>query len=131
MAEANLGYSLLCDDVRLEVGNKLSLMGVFQNVFLPVFPATVVKFAVVNHWQGQGEFETQVTVLDPHRNETVVSTPGSFSIAPQGHADNITFFTNVTFSQAGTYTVQIYLSGALVSESPLFVHQVQDAGPVN
>ena len=131
MAEANLGYSLLCDDVRLEVGNKLSLMGVFQNVFLPGFPSTVVKFAVVNHWEGEGDFETQVRVLDPLRKETVISTPGSFSIAAHGHADNITFFTNVTFTQAGMHTVQVYLSGKVVSESPLFVHQVQDAGPVH
>ena len=131
MSEATLGYSLVCDDVRLEVGNKLSLMGVFQNVFLPGFPSTVVKFAVVNHWEGEGDFETRVRVLDPLRRETVISTPGSFSIAPQGHADNITIFTNVTFSQAGPHTIQVYLSGEVVSESPLFVHQVQDAGQVN
>ena len=24
-------YTLLCDDVRIEMGNKISLMGVFQN----------------------------------------------------------------------------------------------------
>lgn len=131
MGEATLGYSLLCDDVRLEVGNKLSLMGVFQNVFLPGFPATVVKFAVVNHWEGEGDFETQVRVLDPLRKETVISTPGSFSIAAQGHADNITFFTNVTFTQPGPHTVQVFLSGKVVSESSMFVHQVEDTGPVH
>ena len=52
MNSATLTYSILCDDVRLEAGNKISLMGLFQNLFLPKFPASVMKFAVVNHWEG-------------------------------------------------------------------------------
>ena len=54
MKSAQLVYSILCDDVRLELGNKLSLMGIFENVFLPSFPAMVLNFAVVNHWVGVG-----------------------------------------------------------------------------
>jgi len=30
-----LAYTLFCDDVRLEVGNKLSYMGVFQTIMVP------------------------------------------------------------------------------------------------
>ena len=52
MKSAQLVYSLLCEDVRLELGNKLSLMGIFENVFLPSFPAMMLKFATVNHWVG-------------------------------------------------------------------------------
>ena len=33
-----LAYTLFCDDVRLEVGNKLSYMGVFQNIIVPQLP---------------------------------------------------------------------------------------------
>ena len=97
------------------------------------FPFAVVKFAVVNHWEGHGEFETQVKILNPVREETVSSVPASFTISSQGHADNITFFTNVTFDRPGTYTLQVFLSGSLVEESPLYVRQVQSApsGPVN
>ena len=47
-------YTLFCDDVRLEVGNKLSLMGVFQNIMVQQLPVSLIKFAVVNHWQGEG-----------------------------------------------------------------------------
>ena len=133
MPIAKLTYSLTCDDVRLETGNKLSFMGVFQNVFLPTFPSAVVKFAVVNHWEGKGDFETQIKVLNPVHQEAVSSAPASFSISDHGHADNITFFTNVTFDQPGTYTLQIFLSGKLVEENYLYVHQVQSAqsGRVN
>ena len=39
-----------CDDVRLEAGNKLSFMGVFQNIMVQQLPLSLIKFAV-NHWQ--------------------------------------------------------------------------------
>jgi len=48
-----LAYTLFCDDVRLEVGNKLSFMGVFQNIVVERLPVSLFKFAVVNHWRGE------------------------------------------------------------------------------
>ena len=40
--------ALFCDDVRNEVGNKLSLMGVYgQDLLLRKFPATISKLCVV------------------------------------------------------------------------------------
>jgi len=134
MDSATLAYSILCDDVRLEAGNKLSLMGVFQNVYVPNFPATVIKFAVVNHWEGQGKFQTEVRILNPHGKETVRSAPGQFAIASPGPADNITFFANVSFDEPGSYTLQVFLSGDLVRESSFSVLSMQappDTGTVN
>jgi hypothetical protein len=40
-------YTLFCDDVRLEAGNKLSFMGVFQNIMVQQLPVSLIKFAVV------------------------------------------------------------------------------------
>jgi hypothetical protein len=134
MDSATLAYSILCDDVRLEAGNKLSLMGVFQNVYVPQFPAGVIKFAVVNHWEGHGEFQTEVRILNPHGKETIRSAPGRFAIAKPGPADNITFFTNVSFEEPGDYTLQVYLSGNLVRESTFSVMSMQapaQTGTVN
>jgi hypothetical protein len=117
-------YSLLCDDVRLEAGNKLSFMGVFENIFFPSFPSVLLKFAVVNHWEGNGHFETQVKILTPDRREMAISLPSKFSIEVQGYADNITFFTNVGFEQSGTYAVQTLIDNRTVAERPIYVHQV-------
>jgi hypothetical protein len=127
MKTAQLVYSLLCDDVRLELGNKLSLMGLFENVFLPSFPAGIIRFATVNHWLGVGDFETQVRVVSPDGREIAVSAPSAFRIESQGYADNITFFANVTLERAGTYQVRTYLDGKMVAERPLFVRLIQQA----
>lgn len=131
---ATLMYSMICDDVRLEVGSKISLMGIFQNVFLPAFPATLVKFAVVNHWEGNGQYETQVKILNPDGTEMMAAAPSQFSVEQPGFADNITFFTNVTFNRAGTYTVQILLDRRPVADRHLYVQlmpQPPSSGTVN
>jgi hypothetical protein len=124
MKTAQLLYSILCDDVRIEMGNKLSLMGLFENVFFPTLPSTLLKFAIVNHWIGVGQFETHVKVLSPDRKELVVSAPSKFVIETNGYADNVTFFTNISFEQQGAHVVQVYIDGKLAAERPLFVHHV-------
>lgn len=124
MKTAQLVYSVICDDVRIEMGNKLSLMGLFENVFFQVFPSALFKFAVVNHWVGNGQFETHVKILSPDRKEVVISAPSKFAIETNGYADNVTFFTNVTFERAGPHIVQVYLDGNISAERPLFVHHV-------
>ena len=63
----NLIYTLLCDDVRLEMGNKISLMGVFQNIMVEKLPISLIKFAVVNHWQGEGVHQTEDESFRPTR----------------------------------------------------------------
>ncbi|MEP6637588.1 MAG: hypothetical protein ABJB97_12750 [Acidobacteriota bacterium] len=115
-------YTLFCDDVRLEVGNKLSLMGVFQNIMVQQVPVSLIKFAVVNHWRGEGTHMSEVRILTPDRQHPiVVSQPTSFEITPGGFADNISFFVNVTFPAAGQYWVQTLVNSSLFDEQPLTV----------
>ena len=122
-----LVYTLFCDDVRLEVGNKLSFMGVFQNIMVQQLPLPLIKFAVVNHWQGQGTYLSEVRILTPDKREMVVSSqPTSFEVNPGGFADNISFFVNVTFPAAGQYWVQTLVNSNLFQEQILTVSDVSE-----
>jgi hypothetical protein len=125
MGTAQLMYTIICDDVRLEMGNKLSLMGIFENVFFPSFPSILLRLAVVNHWVGVGDFETRVRILAPDGKEVAASAPSNFRIENQGYADNVTVFTNVAFDRAGAFTVQIFLDGRSVSQKSIYVHLLQ------
>ncbi|HVG35496.1 MAG TPA: hypothetical protein VM911_20765 [Pyrinomonadaceae bacterium] len=117
-----LVYTLLCDDVRLEAGNKLSFIGVFQNILVQQLPISLIKFAVVNHWRGEGAFLSEVRILTPDRKQpVVVSQPTRFEIAPGGFADNISFFVNVTFTAPGDYWVQTLIDSTLFNEQTLTV----------
>ena len=120
--ELELIYTIFCDDVRLEAGNKLSFMGVFQNIMVQQLPASLIKFAVVNHWRGKGSYLSEVRILTPDRQQAVVvSQPTSFEVASGGFADNISFFVNVTFPAAGQYWVQTLINSTLFDEQQLTV----------
>lgn len=120
-------YTLFCDDVRLEAGNKLSFMGVFQNIMVQQIPVSLIKFAVVNHWQGEGSFLSEVRILTPDRKQpVVVSQPTRFEVATGGFADNISFFVNVTFPKAGRYVVQTLIDSNLYEEQMLTVSDVAE-----
>lgn len=124
MANQNLQlvYTLLCDDVRLEMGNKISMMGVFQNIMVERLPISLIKFAVVNHWRGEGIHQTEVRIVSPDKNNLVVtSQPTNIELAAGGFTDNVSFFVNVVFQTAGTYWVQTLANTVLLEEFPLIV----------
>ena len=124
-------YTLFCDDVRLEVGNKLSFMGVFQHIMVQQLPVSVFKLAIVNHWQGQGNYLSEVRILTPDRQQAVVvSQPTPFEISSGGFADNISFFVNVTFPIRGRYVVQTLIDSNLYEERFLLVSDVTEVEPV-
>ncbi len=123
-----LNYTIFCDDVRLEVGNKLSLMGVFHQVAVHQFPVTVLKFAVVSQWRGAGRHLSEVRILSPDRQSAVVlAEPSPFEVMPGGVANNIRFFFNVEFPVHGNYRVQILIDSTLADEQELTLMLVDGA----
>ncbi len=122
-----LVYTLLCDDVRLEMGNKISLMGVFQNIMVERLPISIIKFAVVNHWRGEGIHQAEVRILSPDKDNLVVtSQPTQLELASGGFTDNVSFFVNVVFPSSGTYWVQTLANSMLLEELPLIVVDTQN-----
>lgn len=115
-------YTLLCDDVRIEMGNKISLMGVFQNIMVEQLPVSLIKFAVINHWIGQGSHETEIRILSPDRGSLIVtSQPTQIELPAGGFTDNVSFFVNVVFTSPGTYWVQTIANSVVLEEMPLIV----------
>src|SRR3954468_6370749 len=124
-----LVYTLFCDDVRLEVGNKLSLMGVFHQVLVQHFPVTVLKFAVVSQWRGDGRYLSEVRILTHDRRQALVlADPSPFEVTPGGVANNISFFFNVEFPAPGTYRVQTLIDSSLADEQELTLVLVDQRG---
>jgi hypothetical protein len=124
-------YTLLCDDVRIEMGNKISLMGIFQNIMVDKLPISLIKFAVINHWKGEGNHQTEVRILSPDRSNLVVtSQPTAIELAAGGFTDNVSFFVNVVFPSAGTYWVQTLANAVILEEFPLIVTDAGNMGAV-
>jgi hypothetical protein len=95
-------------------------------------PVSLIKFAVVNHWRGEGVHLSEVRILTPDRRQpVVVSQPTRFEIAAGGFADNISFFVNVTFPTAGQYWVQTLIDSNLFDEQSLTVSDGQESQTEN
>jgi hypothetical protein len=121
----------MCEDVRLEMSHKLSLMGVFYAIQVPQLPVTMLKLAIVNHWSGEGQYLSEVRILTPDRAYPVaVSPPSPFQILPDGFADNVTIFANVSFPSEGSYVVQMLINSNLFAEHLLPVTRVSEQQPV-
>ena len=122
-----LVYTILCEDVRVELGPKLSLMGVIPNIItVQQFPITLFKLAVVSRWRGLGEHLSEVRVISPDRQQhLMVSQPTRFEIAPHGFAENINFFFHLSFPAPGQYWVQTLIDSTLQDEQPLIVSEAQ------
>lgn len=127
----NLGFTIFCEDVRVEASQHLSLMGVFHQIVVPQLPITLIKFGIVTHWSGEGQYLSEVRILTPDRMQTVaVSQPSSFAVPSGGYSDNVTVFVNTVIPSAGNYVVQILINSSLFAEMILPVILPDQQAPV-
>jgi hypothetical protein len=122
-----LHYTIICEDVRLEVNHKLSLMGIFYGLQVPQVPVTLLKIVVLNHWSGEGQFLSEVRILSPDKAQPIaVSPPSPFEIPANGFADNVTIFANITFPTQGDYYIQTLINSSLFAEQILSVNHLTE-----
>jgi hypothetical protein len=132
--DLQLLYTIVCEDVRIEMTRNLSLMGILHVIQVPKLPVMLLKLAVVNHWRGQGRYLTESRILAPDRSRSIAAShPSPIDVPENGGADNVTVFTNLSFNEPGVYVVQTLVDSSLFAEHPLPVVQVQQqpevAGP--
>jgi hypothetical protein len=121
-----LSYTLLCDDVRQEVGGKFSLMGLFETIYANTFPAVHPRFAIVNEWTGgKGEFAVKIRLLAPDKEQVLSESEAKINLfnETQRHRD-ISIRFNTTFKAPGTYWIETLLDNEQISITSLAVQQV-------
>ncbi|MEW6108320.1 MAG: hypothetical protein AB1632_04005 [Nitrospirota bacterium] len=124
----SLNFTIICDDARQETGGKISLMGLFENIYASKFPAVHPRLAIINEWaEGRGEFEVRMQFLSPDR-ETVIresSTRINLHDVNFRHRE-VSIYLNIDFKAPGTYWIQNFLDNELMSSIPLKVVQVKE-----
>jgi hypothetical protein len=121
-----LRYTLLCDDVRQELGGKFSLMGLFETIYANSFPAVHPRFAIVNEWTGgKGEFAVKIRLLGPDKEQVLSESEAKINLfnETQRHRD-ISIRFNTTFKVPGTYWIETLLDNEQISLTSLSVQQV-------
>ena len=123
----DLQMSLLCDDVRQERSGKFILIGLFDVIGLPVFPALFPRICIVNRWCcGQGAFRERTRIVGPDNGPVVIEGKEITVQLPntESSVTNIELFINVKFEKEGTHWVEILLESDLKLRYPLRVNRV-------
>jgi hypothetical protein len=123
----DLQSSLLCDDVRQERNGKFILIGLFDMIAVPKFPAVFQRICIVNRWCcGEGDFSQQSRLIGADGDTVLVEGKSVTVHLPDSEATatSVEFFLNVKFDGAGTYWVEIILDGDIKVRYPLRARQV-------
>lgn len=128
----DLQMSVLCDDVRQERSGKFILIGLFDVIGMPQFPALYPRVCLVNRWcSGQGVFKEKTRIVSPD-SATVVAEGQDIAVHlahPEAAVTNVEFFLNLKFDQEGVYWIEILLDGDLKLRYPLRVNRVVPPPP--
>ena len=132
----DLQSSLLCDDVRQERNGKFILIGLFDVLTVPRFPAVFQRICIVNRWCcGHGEFAQRSRLIQPDGDTVMIEGKEvALKLADsEATATSVEFFLNVKFASEGTYWVEILLDGDLKVRYPLKAKQIaaQNTTPKN
>ena len=123
-----LNYTLLCDDVRQEMGGKFSLMGLFESIYANSFPALHHRFAIINEWMGgKGDFLIKIRLLTPDSRQVLSESESKLSLynETQRHRD-ISIRFNTTFKAPGTYWIETLVDDERVGIIPLVLQLISD-----
>ena len=128
----DLQSSIICDDVRQERNGKFILIGLFDAIAVPRYPATFQRLCMVNRWCcGIGRFTQQSRLLKPDQL-SVVAEGKPVPVNLPDNADTATcveIFLNVRLETRGTYWIEILLEGQLKLRYPLRAALIQPAPP--
>lgn len=123
-----LSFTLLCDDVRQEMGGKFSLMGLFESISSHSFPALHHRFAIMNEWTGgKGDFTVRIRLLTPDQGQVLSESETKLSLfsETQRHRD-ISIRYNTTFKVPGTYWIETLLDNERIGLAPLVLQTIND-----
>lgn len=113
VASVRVVHCVVCDDVRLEIGNKETIVGAYTaGMTVPHVPwsANVCLWITVI-WSGEGELSVEIRVLNP-RHQQVATTRGAARAIWQGNESSLTF-RGIVFSveMEGIYGIQWRVGG--------------------
>jgi hypothetical protein len=124
----SLAYTIICDDVRQEAGGKISLMGLFENIYATNFPVLHPRLALLSEWSdGKGDFIVTTKLLSPDRKTVLRETTSKISLNdPHYRHRDISVHLNIELKTQGTYWIEHYLDNELISSIPLNVIHVKE-----
>lgn len=109
---------LLCEDVREEVNNKLSIIGVFPNNDIVLQKDIVVPsiMAVLFARGGEGSCETRVSLTDP-KGHTVIESPKKAVVLEKDTAYLAAIRVLAPELVVGQYTIKFFFDDSAIERT--------------
>jgi hypothetical protein len=124
-----IDFAVLCDYALIDQFGKLSVLGIFEHIWVPKFPAVHPRLHLVMRLKGRrtelGKHEILIRLVDDE-NEEIISSDGTvdFSEPPAGvleiEAGTVLVF-DVPFSRPGRYEFFITVDNTIECSMPLTV----------
>jgi hypothetical protein len=109
---------LLCEDVREEVNNKLSIIGVFPNNDIVLQRDVVIAsvMAVLFARGGEGACETRISLTDP-KGQTVIESPKKTVVLEKSSAYLAAIRVLAPELTVGQYTIKFFFDDAAIERT--------------
>jgi len=133
----HVDFAVVADYALVDQSGKLSVLGIFQHIWVQQFPAMHPRLHLVLRLKGRrtevGEHGVQIRLLDEEGNE---SLGGSGTVMFAEPADLITeieagaiLVFDVPFPHAGVYRFEITIDGEQKAAVPVTVSQLPSPAP--
>ena len=133
----HVDFAVVADYALVDQSGKLSVLGIFQHIWVQQFPAMHPRLHLVLRLKGKrtevGDHGVQIRLLDEQGNESLGGSGNvMFAEPPAGvteiEAGAILVF-DVPFPHAGVYRFEITIDGEQKAAVPVTVSQVPSPAP--
>jgi hypothetical protein len=109
---------LLCEDVREEVNNKLTIIGVFPNDDIVLRKDVVIPslMAVLFARGGEGTCETRISLTDP-KGQAVIESPKQTTVLEKNKVHLAAIRVLAPELLVGQYTIKFFFDGESIQRS--------------
>ena len=126
----NLTAFLVCESViKDEKTGNATIVGVFDRILAPAFPATHPKLVVFTQWLGEFEdaiFKQTIKIVSPNREEIASINDAEIKFGSKANrAIGVFQFSNLRFEKGGVCKIQLIFDGKLEKELPIKIETGQ------
>jgi len=116
----------LCDHAMTSQQGKLSVIGLFDRIFVTQLPSKYPRFFIVAIVSGKSgtSHEVELRVKTPTGKALLPKRSVSLKLGGNGKANVLTDVANLTFEEVGEYTIEIVTDEDQVGSTSFFVSKV-------
>jgi len=127
MSKVSTELITLCDYALNSKDGKLSIMGIFDRIFVKQLPAKYPRFFIVVVLNGNStsKHDLSLQLTSPTGKTILPKKEVSVGFGVNGKANLITDITNLTLPEIGEYKFALMELNSLVAKTSLFVNQLE------